>query len=160
MKKFWETEDGQSFHEIPIVRIDEQIAMKKVEKSMEYENQMYRVGVPWKDNKPCLLDNYCMAFHKLENTEMRLKRSPDVATTYNPCIEQYIKKGNIRKVPVYEQPRSKWYLPHFPVIRLDPFRVVLGWAYRDSTGGFLLLQNFSVAISVSPHVCKCISRHI
>ena len=30
---------------------------------------------------------------------------------------------------------------------------VLGWAYRGSTGGFLLLQNFSVAISVSPHVC-------
>ena len=34
-----------------------------------------------------------------------------------------------------------------------PFRVVLGWAYRGLTGGFLLLQNFSVAISVSPHVC-------
>ena len=33
------------------------------------------------------------------------------------------------------------------------FRVVLGWAYRGLTGGFLLLQNFSVAISVRPHVC-------
>ena len=32
-------------------------------------------------------------------------------------------------------------------------RLVLGWAYRGLTGGFLLLQNFSVAISVSPHVC-------
>ena len=36
---------------------------------------------------------------------------------------------------------------------LHPFRVVLGWAYRGLTGGFLLLQNFCVAISVSPHVC-------
>ena len=35
----------------------------------------------------------------------------------------------------------------------ETFRVVLGWAYRGLTGGFLLLQNFSVAISVSPHVC-------
>ena len=26
-------------------------------------------------------------------------------------------------------------------------------SYRGLTGGFLLLQNFSVAISVSPHVC-------
>ena len=34
-----------------------------------------------------------------------------------------------------------------------PFRVVLVWAYRGLTGGFLLLQNFSVAIVVSPHVC-------
>ena len=33
------------------------------------------------------------------------------------------------------------------------FRVVLGWAYRGLTGGFLLLQNFGVAISVSPNVC-------
>ena len=35
----------------------------------------------------------------------------------------------------------------------NEIRVVLGWAYRGLTGGFLLLQNFSVAISVSPHVC-------
>ena len=34
-----------------------------------------------------------------------------------------------------------------------PFRVVLVRAYRGLTGGFLLLRNFSVAISVSPHVC-------
>ena len=36
---------------------------------------------------------------------------------------------------------------------VNPFRAVLGRAYRGLTGGFLLLQNFSVAISVSPHVC-------
>ena len=34
-----------------------------------------------------------------------------------------------------------------------PFRVVLGWAYRGLTGGFRLLRNFIVAISVSPRVC-------
>ena len=31
--------------------------------------------------------------------------------------------------------------------------VVLGQAYRGLTGGFLLLRIFSVAISVSLHVC-------
>ena len=35
----------------------------------------------------------------------------------------------------------------------QPTNQILGWAYRGLTGGFLLLQNFSVAISVSPHVC-------
>ena len=39
------------------------------------------------------------------------------------------------------------------ICTLNPFRVVLGWAYRGLTGGFLLLQNFSAAFSVSPHVC-------
>ena len=38
-------------------------------------------------------------------------------------------------------------------MEIGSFRVVLGQAYRGLTGGFLLLQNFSVAISVSPHVC-------
>ena len=38
-------------------------------------------------------------------------------------------------------------------ITRNTFRVVLGWAYRGLTGEFLLLQNFCVAISVSPHVC-------
>ena len=36
---------------------------------------------------------------------------------------------------------------------VQAFQVVLGRAYRGLTGGFLLLRNFSVAISVSPHVC-------
>ena len=31
--------------------------------------------------------------------------------------------------------------------------VVLDRAYRGLTSGFLLLRNFSVAISVCPHVC-------
>ena len=34
----------------------------------------------------------------------------------------------------------------------NPFWVVLDRAYRGFTGGFLLLQIFSVAISVSSHV--------
>ena len=81
---------------------------------MQYENKMYRVGIPRKENEPSLPGNYGMALHKLENTEKRLKRSPDVAATYSQCIEQYIEKGFVQKVPVYEQSRSK-----FPVIRLD-----------------------------------------
>ena len=31
--------------------------------------------------------------------------------------------------------------------------IVFGRAYRSLTGGFLLLRNVSVAISVCPHVC-------
>ena len=37
------------------------------------------------------------------------------------------------------------------------FRVVLGRAYRGLTGGFLLLRNFSVTISGSPHICFILS---
>ena len=34
-------------------------------------------------------------------------------------IKQYVAKGYVRKVPENESYNSKWYLPHFPVIRPD-----------------------------------------
>ena len=56
--------------------------------------------------------------------------------------------------------RAEWRCHPRPCLRVTqevggwrPFRVVLGWAYRGLTGGFLLLRSFCVAISVSPHVC-------
>ena len=54
-----------------------------------------------------------------ENTEKRFIRSPDIADSYSKCIEQYVEKVYVRKIPEQEKCKSKWYLPHFPVIRLD-----------------------------------------
>ena len=65
-KKFWEIEESQTIQETPIVRIDEQLAIKIVEKSMQYEDQMYRIGVQWKENEPSLLDSYVKALLRLE----------------------------------------------------------------------------------------------
>ncbi|MCG8034838.1 MAG: DUF1759 domain-containing protein, partial [Candidatus Thiodiazotropha taylori] len=119
LKRFWEIENVQSPHDVPIVRIEEQMAVKKVESTLTFENQMYRVGIPWKSNARVLPDNYEMALSRLENTEKRLKRSPEVATTYQKCIEQYIEKGYVTKVKDHDRALSKWYLPHFPIIRPD-----------------------------------------
>lgn len=119
LKRFWEIEDVSSLKEPPIIRIEEQAAMKRVEQSIKFENQMYRVSIPWKDREPVLPDNYQMALRRLENTEKRLRRSPDIATAYSKCIEQYIEKGYIRKIPEHEHSQSKWYLPHFPVFKPD-----------------------------------------
>lgn len=48
-----------------------------------------------------------------------LEKSAGVATAYNEILGQYIEKGYIRKVPQHEHFKSKWYLPHFPVVRPD-----------------------------------------
>ena len=49
--------------------------------------------------------------------------------------------------------RNPWDRVTWAVGDWHPFRVVLGQTYRGLIGGFLLLRIFSVAISVSPHVC-------
>ena len=119
MKRFWEIKEEPTIHETPVIRLEEKLALQTAESSIKYENQMYRVGVPWKERQPVLPDNYDMALRRLENREKRLIRSPDIADSYSKCIEQYVEKGYIWKIPEHEKCKSKWYLPHFPVIRLD-----------------------------------------
>lgn len=119
LKQFWEIENVTSPDEMPMVRTEDQLAMKKVENSLTYDNQMYRVGIPWVKYKPVLPDNYEMALSRLENTEKRLKKSPDVAHAYSQCINQYITKGYVKRIQENDLSSSKWYLPHFPVLRPD-----------------------------------------
>lgn len=117
LKQFWDIEDVSSPLETPIVRIEDQLALKRVESSLPYDKEMYRVSIPWKRNKPILPNNYEMAFSRLANTEKRLKRSPDVAHAYSQCIDQYVEKGYVRKIQENDRSSSRWYLPYFPVLR-------------------------------------------
>lgn len=103
LKKFWEIESVSTSLETPIFRIEEQLALNKVKQSFTYEQQMYRVGIPWKCNDPVLPNNYKMALQRLENTEKRLKRSTDLGKAYNDCIKRYVEKGYVRKLPEIEQ---------------------------------------------------------
>ena len=90
-------------HEPTVIRLEEKLALQTAEHSINYENQMYMVGVPWKERQPVLPNNYDMALRRLENTEKRLKRSPDIADSYSKCIEQYIEKGYVRKIMEHEK---------------------------------------------------------
>ena len=98
LKKFWETESVSTTLETLIVRIDEQMALSKVKQSVTYAQQMYRVCLPWKCDDPVLPNNYKMALNRLENTEKRLKRSPEISQAYSGCINKHIEKGYVRKL--------------------------------------------------------------
>jgi len=94
--------------------------MEKVKRTLKFVNGRYQVGIPWKGNSPLLQNNYKMAFRRLQNTEQRLFKTPNIAKAYSDCIEQYISKVYIRKVPVTEeQPSTKWFLPYFPILKPD-----------------------------------------
>lgn len=72
------------------MKIEDQLALKTVENSVQYVDNMYHVGVPWIENKHNLPDNYHMALQRLQNTEKGLQKSPDVARAYSDIIDQYI----------------------------------------------------------------------
>ena len=84
-------------------------------------------------NVPDLLDNYDMALRRFYNTEKCLLKNPEIAGAYSENITQYLEKGCIRKIDLTEEkPARKWYLPHFPVVRLGRVTTKTRIVLKDS----------------------------
>jgi len=121
LKRFWEIEKSGTEHTDRLVHTeDEQIALNKVKDSLRYEKGRYSIVIPWKDEKPKLPDTKPMTLSCLRNTKRNLKKDDRVTEDYKATIQAYIEKGYLQKVPLDEQlPNNVWYLPHFPVVRMD-----------------------------------------
>ena len=120
-QRFWDVENcGIERCDTKIFTKEESETLRKLENSISYIGERYKVGVPWKDNRPELPDNRHTALTRLCNTENKLKKDPVVGAEYAQTIQAYVEKGYLRKVqPDEELPPEAWYLPHFPVVCMD-----------------------------------------
>ena len=119
VRRFWEIEELPSKSSI-LVKPEEKIALAIVSDSLAYNDGHYSVSVPWKSAQPELPNNYKMAVNRLENTEKRLLRAPEIASAYQDVLNRYKEKAYIRQVPQHEVgTKGGWFLPHFPVLRPD-----------------------------------------
>ena len=98
-------------------QIDKRV-LENTEVSTKFRDGRYEVAIPWKEHRPELTENYDMALRRLENTEKKLAKNPEIAQMYHETIEKYVEKGYVQEVPSTD-PKSDnvWYLPHFPVVR-------------------------------------------
>lgn len=121
LKGFWEIENcGIEGHDTVIFTEEENEALEKLKGSICYTGKGYKVGVPWKEDKPRLPDNCQTALSRLCNTENKLKKDCALGTEYSRVIKGYVEKGYLRRVePDEPSPPEVWYLPHFPVVRMD-----------------------------------------
>ena len=121
LKGFWEVEDsGVGIITPQVMTEEERAALEKVKNSCTIVEGRYQVGVPWKRGQPYLSDNRAIAESRLVSTEKNLRKSPIVAEEYCRTVKEYVEKGYLRKVnPNQEKVAAQWYLPHFPVVRLD-----------------------------------------
>ena len=120
LKRFWDLETMGITPPRPVMTPDESSAWRKVSKSMMFENDRYVVAVPWRDDRPSLPNNRPLAEKRLESTERKLAKNPEIAESYQKIIKEYLEKKYIRRVPLDEpSPTSEWLLPHFPVVRPD-----------------------------------------
>ena len=100
--------------------VEDRLALDKVQKSIGFVGGHYQVAIPWRKDKLSIPNNYKMALERLKKLETRLQKKSDIAGAYDDTIRKHIQKGYVRRVePIDEQPVVKWYLPHFPIVRMD-----------------------------------------
>ena len=123
IKRFWEIETcGTEVDQPRIYTAEENAALTQVKESLSYDpnTHRYTVGVPWKANRPKLPDNRKQAMSRLCNTERKLEKDKFIQGEYQKTSESYIEKGYLKRVTEEESPPPEvWYLPHFPVVRMD-----------------------------------------
>ena len=95
--------------------------MAQFEDSVSYHEGRYEVALPWlpEEDRPELLNNRCMALHRLHNLEKRLERDR-LESDYNDVFEQYLRDGIIERVPATEIEQREhpiYYMPHHPVVK-------------------------------------------
>ena len=85
LAKFWEIESVAD-NVGRIMNEDDKDTLDLVSKSLRYENGKYQVQIPWKKERH-LTNNYQMALNRLDNTERRLIKQPELGDKYCEIIE-------------------------------------------------------------------------
>ena len=101
----------------PPLSPEEKLAFDKVNESITFDGERYETAVPWKHERPELQPNQ-MSEKRLDRVEKKLMQDGKLVQAYQSVVEDYLRKGYIREVPVDKpKPPSEWFLPPFPVIR-------------------------------------------
>ena len=111
IRKFWEVKEVQTAD--AAISPENRVMIERVRQSMNYEDGMYEVEIPWKGGISSLPNDYEMAVRRLENTDKPLDRSPKEKTLYQGTIRQYLDKGYVLKVADPSRDYKAWYLHTF-----------------------------------------------
>ena len=118
-KRFWQVKE-MGHRDKAIRTPEDNRIMEETKSSMFKRDGHYSVAIAWKAGvKEQLENNYEMALKKLENTESKLKKNPEIATSYTDTIQEYQEKGYIRKLTKGDCKESEYDIQHFPVVRMD-----------------------------------------
>ena len=71
---------------------------EKVMKDIKFENNLYVVKLPFKENILFVSDNYNVSLNRLSKLKNRLSKSTDTLAKYNKVIPDQLEHGVIEKV--------------------------------------------------------------
>ncbi|KAL0879883.1 hypothetical protein ABMA27_002409 [Loxostege sticticalis] len=95
----------------------EEKAMKILEKkTSRMEDGRFQTGLLWKSEDIQLPDNRQYALRRLEATEKKIEKDPELKTKVVEQMAELVKKGYAEPAPAEKTPHRTWYLPCFPVL--------------------------------------------
>ncbi|XP_052749789.1 uncharacterized protein LOC113520032 [Galleria mellonella] len=140
VEQFWELDSvsqANSYTPEDILCEKEYVATTTRDKSGRYE-----VYLPFKNScEPVFMGSREIAERRFYALERRLSRNPDLKCQYVNFMQDYIQSGHMSLVPVSENRRGKYYIPHHCIIRPDSpttqLRVVFDASAKDNRGNSL-----------------------
>lgn len=102
-----------------------------MENSISFIDGKYSCGLLWKYEEKSLPESLLMAKQRSECLLKRLRKDPSLHKTLDEKIQDYLRKGYVRKLSYSEINKhhgDHWYLPIFPVVNPNkPGKVRLVW---------------------------------
>ena len=121
-------------------------ALEIMESTVKLSNSHYEIGLPWKNNPPCLENNKSQAESRLQPLKRRLQRDEILLKKYKDFMDDLLRKNYAEKVTSEDLSlKDTWYLPHHTVFhpqKPDKVRVVFDCSakYRGTSLNDPLLQ--------------------
>ncbi|XP_055623761.1 uncharacterized protein LOC129767164 [Toxorhynchites rutilus septentrionalis] len=125
-----------------LVSSEEQRAQEILQSLVQTNTGRYEVSLLWKFDKVRLPNSKPTALRRFHCLEARMKKQPELSNVLRAKIEDYLRKGYIRKLSQEELRTSHervWYLPLFPVFNPNkPGKVRIVWDAAAKTNGVSL----------------------
>ncbi|XP_065190931.1 uncharacterized protein LOC135821860 [Sycon ciliatum] len=121
VQRFWEIDQSgtQLRSHVQLTTAEQQATDRVATSLIGTSSGRYEIQLPWNARKVELRNNYAMALRRLSSTEKRLQHSSEVAAAYSQAIDDYVHKGYVEQVQAADIANSGWFLPHFPIVRMD-----------------------------------------
>ena len=118
LERMWTTDfDDRNRDDSKSMSVEDKCAMKTMETSVTFENGLYQLGLPWRDESTCLPNNMALALVRLQQLRRKQLCDSSLHQTYAETVNDYIAKGYAREVThIDSKSKLVWYLPHHPVI--------------------------------------------
>ena len=121
VERFWEQESYPNKSKLSnaLLTKDEKRALYLLESKTTLVEGRCQVGMLWKDDDVQLINNRALAVKRLQSTEKRLDKFPEIKGIYHSKIDEYINLGHVKKLSDTEASvtsNKTNYIPHHFVL--------------------------------------------